>query len=57
VAAKSRLGYDAAVPSVHLGKHVSEAHVRRQGMGDKTPKRPPKVKKPKPVSKPPTKSA
>jgi len=26
-------------------------------MGDKTPKRPPKVKKPKPAAKPPTKSA
>jgi len=26
-------------------------------MGDKTPKRPPKVKKPKPATKPPTKSA
>jgi len=26
-------------------------------MGDKTPKHPPKVKKPKPAAKPPTKSA
>ena len=30
---------------------------RRKIMGDKTPKRPPKVKKPKPAAKPPTKSA
>jgi hypothetical protein len=29
----------------------------RQIMGDKTPKRPPKVKKPKPATKPPSKSA
>jgi len=26
-------------------------------MGDKTPKRPPKVKKPKPATQPPTKSS
>jgi hypothetical protein len=26
-------------------------------MGDKTPKRPPKVKKPKPATQPPTKGA
>jgi len=26
-------------------------------MGDKTPKRPPKVKKPKPATQPPSKSA
>jgi hypothetical protein len=35
----------------------SEPRTRRHKMGDKTPKRPPKVKKPKPAAKPPAKTA
>jgi hypothetical protein len=39
------------------GVDAPRAAQMEETMGDKTPKRPPKVKKPKPAAKPPTKSA
>jgi len=51
-----QLGYDAWAQSV-LNENELEPRIGRHKMGDKTPKRPPKVKKPKPAAKPPTKSA
>ena len=53
---RRRVGYDA-VAHRSSSEIAPEPRTRRHIMGDKTPKRPPKVKKPKPAAKPPTKSA
>ena len=54
IAEQRRLGYDPHVPwGQSKCKHTQGGMI----MGDKTPKRPPKVKKPKPAPQPPTKGA
>jgi hypothetical protein len=52
-----RLGYDAFASPARPKGEAHSKHVWRLDMGDKTPKRPPKVKKPKPAKQPPTKGA